>query len=170
MISNLKPQTSTKLNLKPLLTGLLLLFIFFVGYIREAVFLVINSVYKDQKFPYNYAYITPPDFLYQWNETTLLYLKWGLTLFFSLTFTGLTLGLIHYYFKIKKYDKFTLLIYGILILFAAIVSIIGIIINSFDSVYTLSRFIIGLVQSPLISLVLFVLFYFISNQYKIKQA
>lgn len=152
------------------LTGLLLLFIFFVGYIREAIFLVINSVYREIPFPYNPAYIEPPEFLYQWSESTLLYLKWGLTLFFSLIFSALTLWLIHYYFKIKKYNKFTLLIYGTLILFAAIVSIVGILINSFDSVYTLSRFIIGLVQSPLISLVLFVLFYFISNQYKTKHA
>ncbi len=150
------------------LTGLLLLFIFFVGYIREAIFLIINSVYKNNEFPYNTAYITPPSFLYQWSETTLLFLKWGLTLFFSLTFTALTLWLIHSYFKNKKYNKFTILIYGTLILFAAIVSMVGILTNSFDSVYTLSRFIIGLVQSPLISLVLFVLFYFISNQYKTK--
>ena len=142
------------------LTGLLLLFIFFVGYVREAIFLVINSVYKDQGFPYNSAYITPPDFLYQWNETTLLYLKWGLTLFFSLTFTGLTLWLIHYYYQNKKFNLFTLVIYGSLILFASTVSIVGVLINNFDSVYTLSRFIVGLVQSPLISLVLFVLFYF----------
>lgn len=142
------------------LTGLLLLFIFLVGYIREAIFLVINSVYRETPFPYNPAYIKPPEFLYQWSETTLLYLKWGLTLFFSLTFTALSLWLIHSYFKNKKYNKFTLLIYGTLILFAAIISIVGILINNFDSIYTLSRFIIGLVQSPLISLVLFVLFYF----------
>lgn len=159
-----------KKTYQPFITGLFLLFIFLIGYLREAIFLVINAVYEKKEFPYNSAYITPPDFLYQWSDTTLLYLKWGLTLFFSLIFTGLTLWLIHYYFKIKKYNQFTILIYGTLILFAAIISIIGIIINSFDNVYTLSRFVIGLVQSPLVSLVLFTLFYFISSQHKTKHA
>ena len=154
----------TKKKYQQFLTGLLLLFIFFVGYIREAIFLVINSVYRDISFPYNPAYIQPPEFLYQWSEATLLYLKWGLTLGFSLLFTALSLWLIHYYYQNKKFNLFTLVIYGTLILFASVVSFIGIVTNNFESVYTLSRFVIGLVQSPLISLVLFVLFYFKSTQ------
>lgn len=148
------------------LTGLLFLIIFFIGYVREAIFLTINAVYHKNAFPYNSAYITPPDFLYQWDKTALFYLKWGLTLFFSLIFMGLTLWIIHYYFNTKKYNKFTLLFYGSLILLASTLSIFGMLSNSFEYVYTPSRFIIGLVQSPLISLVLFVLFYFISNKPK----
>ena len=132
-------------------------------------FLVINSVYNNAPAPYNTAYITPPDFLYHLTTSTLMNLKWGLTLLFSIAFGLSTLLLVHYYFKNKQFNKVTIIVYTVLIFISFLISLIGILFNSFETLYTISRFIVGLVQSPLISLVLFVLFHFKSkNQDNIK--
>lgn len=145
-------------------TGIFIL-LFFIGYLREAVFLTLNSVYNNNPFPYNTAYIKPPDFLYQWNESSLYYLKWSLTIGFSFVFAATALLLVHFYFKNHHFNKITIFIYLILIILSTLVSFTGLITNSFDTLYAISRFIIGLVQSPLIALVLFVLFYFKITNY-----
>ncbi len=146
--------------IKNSITSLLIIFIFLLGYFREMTFLVINSVYNQTPPPYNTAYITPPQFLFQLSNTYLLNLKWGFTLFFSIVFGLSTVLLIHYYFKNKQYNRITILVYISLIVVSTLISVFGIIFHYFETVYTISRFLIGLVQSPLISLVLFVLFYF----------
>ena len=146
--------------IKNSLTSLLVIFIFLLGYVREMIFLVINSVYHKAPPPYNTAYITPPEFLYQLTTSTLINLKWGFTLLFSIFFGLSTLLLIHYFFRNKQFNIITIIVYTVLIFISFLISLIGILFNSFETLYTISRFIVGLVQSPLISLVLFVLFYF----------
>lgn len=146
--------------IKNTITSLIVLFIFLLGYLREMTFLVINAVYHRTPPPYNTAYVTPPDFLYELSSANLLNLKWGLTLIFSILFGLSSLLLINYFFKNKRFNVIILVVYAVLISLSFLVSLIGIIINNFEAVYTLSRFIIGLVQSPIISMVLFVLFYY----------
>lgn len=146
-------------------TSLFVLLIFSLGYLREMTFLVINSVYNNTPAPYNTAYITPPEFLYHLTTNTLMNLKWGLTLLFSIVFGLSTLLLVHYYFKNKQFNKIIILVYSSLIVVSTLISVFGIIFHYFETVYTISRFLIGLVQSPLISLVLFVLFYFKSKNH-----
>lgn len=146
--------------LKNIIAGVLIILLFVVGYFRETVFLVINSVINKTPYPYNTSYIKPPSFLYQYTENELIIVKWLLTFGFSVLFLILALVLFHFYFKNNKFNFLTIFIYVILIFISSVVSIFGLIFNNFDGVYTLSRFLIGLVQSPLIPLVLFVLFYF----------
>lgn len=138
---------------------LLILIIFFIGYIREATFLVINSVLNGYSFPYNSAYITPPDFLYQLNSTEIIIFKWLMTLFFSIVFTLLCLFLINTFYKNKNYNKIVILFYVIFILVAFVISALGILINQFEALYLVSRFLIGILHSPLVPLAMFTLFY-----------
>lgn len=145
---------------KNIIAGVFIILLFVVGYFRETVFLVINSVINKNPYPYNTSYITPPSFLYEYTDRSLILLKWLLTFGFSILFMLLALGFLHFYFRTKKYNQFTIIIYLVLIAISGLVSIFGIIFNNFDDVYTLSRFLIGLVQSPLIPLALFVLFYY----------
>jgi hypothetical protein len=133
---------------------------FLVGYFREAIFLVINSVIHNNPFPYNSVYLKPPDFLYEINIQHLLQLKWFLTVAFSLLFMGLTVGLVHFYFKNAKYNKLVISVYILLLSVSGIITSLGLVTGYFEDVYTFSRFIVGLAQSPLTTLVLFVLFYF----------
>lgn len=131
-----------------------------VGYLRETAFLVINSVLHNYPFPYNRSYVTPPKFLYTYSDDTLLTIKWVLTFLFSVIFFGFAILLFNFYFKNKSFNKITFRIYFSLLVSSFILSMVGILSNSFDETYSISRFIIGLAQSPLIPLVLFVLFYF----------
>ncbi|OFY86482.1 MAG: hypothetical protein A3K10_12370 [Bacteroidetes bacterium RIFCSPLOWO2_12_FULL_31_6] len=146
--------------LKNSITVLFLVLIFFVGYIRETIFLVINAVLNKYPFPYNSSYVTPSHFLYNLSNAKLVILKYILTFCFSLLFFSLTILLVHFYFKNKGYNKLTLWFYAFLIGFSFLLSIIGILFNNFIDTYTFNRFIIGLAQTPLLPLVLFVLFYF----------
>jgi hypothetical protein len=146
--------------IKNIFAGGFVILLFILGYLRETIFLVINSVLKDYPFPYNRSYITPPAFLYDYNESSLLMLKWTLTFVFSALFAVLTLLFIHFYFNNKVYNKITLRIYIMLVGVSLLLSLIGMAFNTFDETYAVSRFVIGLAQYPLIPLILFVLFYF----------
>ncbi len=149
---------------KNTIAGAVIVLLFFIGYIRESVFLIINSVLKKYQFPYNASYITPPNFLYGYSDKTLITLKWALTFGFSVLFALFALLLVNFYFRDKTYNIITIRIYLSLIIISFLLSVIGIIFKTFDETYTISRFIIGLAQYPLIPLVLFVLFYFKSKQ------
>lgn len=147
-------------NFKNSLAAVFLVIIFFIGYLRETFFLVLNSVLNRYPFPYNNSYVSPPDFLYSYNSQTLITVKWLLTFGFSIVFFIVSLVLIHFYFKNRSFNKITVWAYLFLIGISFSIAGFGILLGNFDETYALSRFIIGLVQSPLIPLVLFVLFYF----------
>ena len=146
---------------KKILVTLLFIVIFCLGYIRESFFLVINTVIYDYPFPYNASYIKPPDFLYKMGSTGLISMKWVLTFLFSILFMGVTLLIVNLYFKYKRYNIATFFIYCILLIIAFLIALIGYFID-YNGFYTISRLIAGLLQSPILSIFLFVAFY-ISN-------
>lgn len=148
------------------LAAVFFLIIFFVGYIRETIFLVINAVLFKSPFPYNTSYVTPPSFLYNISPEKLVYLKWVLTIGFSSIFFALSILLINFYFKNKGNNKLTIWVYVFLVGASFLLSAIGIVFKNFIETYTFNRFIIGLAQSPLVPLVLFVMFYFKSKMEK----
>lgn len=147
-------------NLKNTLAAVFLIIIFFIGYLRETIFLVLNSVLNKYPFPYNNSYVSPPDFLYSFSSQTLITVKWVLTFGFSIVFFMGSSILIHFYFKNRSFNKITIWTYLFLVGVSFVIAVFGILLGNFDETYALSRFVIGLVQSPLIPLVLFVLFYF----------
>ncbi len=149
-----------KNNLKNTLAAVFLIIIFFIGYLRETIFLVLNSVLNKYPFPYNNSYVSPPNFLYSYSSQTLITVKWVLTFGFSIVFFMVSWVLIHFYFKNRSFNKITIWAYLFLVGVSFLTAALGIVLGNFDETYTLSRFVIGLAQSPLIPLVLFVLFYF----------
>ncbi len=148
---------------KKIITGILLIIAFSIGYIRETSFLIINNVLSGYELPNTPSYLQPPSYLYEMNTSNLISLKWGLTFFFSLVFTVLTLLIIHVYFKTKSYNRITIAIYSILFFVAFLIALIGIILGQLNSLYTISRFIAGLLQYPLLSLIIFTFFYFFNR-------
>ncbi len=131
-----------------------------MGYVRETIFLVINSVLYQYDFPYNRSYVTPPNFIYDCSIDYLVGLKWALTVLFSLAFMGMLLWLIKIYFTQKRLYAYTLLIYGIFFSVSLIFISMGYVIGEVNSIYPIARFFMGLAQSPLTILILFVVFYF----------
>jgi len=157
-----------KKGLKNSIAALLLVIIFFLGYIRETSFLILNTVINNYPFPYNASYVSPPNFLYSFNNQTLIAVKWGLTFGFSVIFFLMSFILINFYFKNKNFNKITSWAYLFLVGVSFLIALLGIIMGSFDETYALSRFFIGLAQSPLVPLVLVVLFYF-KNKVEIEE-
>jgi len=138
----------------------ILLVVFFIGYIRETIFLVINSVIFNYDFPYNRSYVNPPEYLLNKSTEYLVNVKWFLTILFPLIFLGILIGIIKYYFNNKRYIKYSLVIYFTLFFISFILFALGFLFNNYDFVYPITRFFMGLAQSPLTILVLFVVFYF----------
>lgn len=151
------------LLLKKSVTVFLFLICFAIGYARETIFLVINTVIHDYPVLNNTSYLTPPEFLYNIDPQQLMSAKWILTFIFSIIFMSITLLIINFYFKSKTFNKITLIINFTLFVFALIISLIGISTNHFDEFYPISRFIAGLLQSPLLTFAIFTLLYFINK-------
>jgi len=149
--------------IKNTITGFSILIIFLLGYLRELVFLTINAVVDKVPFPYTRAYLKPPNFLYDLSPSFLFYLKWGLTFIFSLLFCLFTLLLVNFYFKSKSFNKLTIITYAVLFICSLFISLLGFLFDQFNSFYTISRVIAGLLQYPLLSLIIFTMFYFIKK-------
>lgn len=145
---------------KNIIAFVIFILIAFLGYCRELIFLTINAVLSKAPFPYSTSYVKPPIFLYSYNSSSLLKLKWGLTLAFSILFCFSTYALIKFYFRDKKANKLVLVTYGFFFFISLLIAVIGILFNIFNDLYPISRFISGLLQSPLSSIILFILFYF----------
>lgn len=150
--------------MKNFIATLFIVILFIIGYLRETFFLVVNSVLNRNSYPFNTAYIEPPKFLYQLSANYLLVLKSFLTIFFAMIFGVITYFFINYYFQNKSYNLIVVKIYTALIVLALLFSLVGLILNRFDFFYTISRFIIGLAQYPLLPLILFVLFFYKTHQ------
>ena len=145
---------------KNILTTLFFILLFILGYIRETLFLVVNSVLLKYPFPYNRSYITPPEFLQNLTPDELISIKWLSTFGFSALFCFATAFLIHYYFKRKLFLKITFLLYIGITCFSGTSMLLGYMLNDYNYFYPLARFLMGLLQYPLFSLILFVLFYY----------
>lgn len=145
---------------KPIQLTALLLLIFFVGYYREIFFLVINSVINGEPYPYNVFYIQAPDFLNQLSPSFLITLKWGLTFLFSAVLMLLTILVVQIYFSTQKYFKLVFSIYGLICIVAIVFYAVGLLFNILESTYPITRYLIGLPQSPLLCFLVFIVVYF----------
>jgi hypothetical protein len=145
---------------KPIQLTALLLLIFFVGYYREIFFLVINSVVNGDPYPYNVFYIQAPVFLKQLSHSFLITLKWGLTFLFSAVLMLLTILVVQIYFSTQKYFKLVVSIYGLICIVAIVFYAVGLLFNISESTYPITRYLIGLPQSPLLCFLVFIVVYF----------
>ncbi len=155
-------------TVKKILTLFSFILLFIIGYIRESIFLVINSVLNNYPFPYNPSYIPPPEYLYSLTTQELINLKWFFTLVFSLLFMLLSWLIIHFVFNSKTYNKIVIYIYTFFISISFLIAGIGILFNCFEILYTPSRFIVGIIQSPLLVIILFSLFFLLNQNEKMN--
>ena len=151
---------------KNIVTAIAFVIMLFIGYIRETIFLVLNSVLYDYPFPYNRSYTEPPAFLMEWSDQTIVNVKWLLTFGFSVLFMFLTALIIRFYFKNKRFSLLTVLLYVSIICFSGLLIVVGYGLNINKTMYPIARFLMGMVQYPLFSLVLFCLFYFSNKSIK----
>ena len=137
-------------TVKAIIVLLLLVAIFFLGYVRNFIFVTINAqtaaAYYHDTRPAVEGFM---HFLASKDYSSLIYLKKVLTLlFFFLFFITSTLTL-YFVFREALYVKICLALYGFLLLSAGIIVGLGIIIPSFYlHAYNISRNIMHITQSP----------------------
>jgi len=143
----------------------LLLLILLSGFGREYVMVNINWVIKHLTLGapnYAQAFFNP---LLSWDVRELDLLKWILTIVFTVYFLILTYILIKTLFPEEKtYHKITLLSYSLLVLAAGVVFVIGFITKTGKELYSTVRTLMGVAQSFLPLMVLYLLFKFMPNK------
>jgi hypothetical protein len=93
-------------------------------------------------------------FLERFSYYSLYYIKWILTLFFSLLFMGLSLLIIRVFYGSVNYTRWTLFAYAALFILAALFFCGGYLINHWERGYIFARFLMGIAQGPIPLMVL----------------
>ena len=144
------------LNKKFAFLGLLLLLL--LTYFRENFLLEINASLASDVFHRSNSYWLS-DFFKNMTNDFLVRWKWGLTVFFSLLMSIVTLLSLYVWFKSISVLKIVGIFYFCLLFVLCLFAIIGYLTHSFNDIYFVLRKIVGVVQSPLPFFAFFTLFY-----------
>jgi hypothetical protein len=133
--------------------------VFIIGYIRELIFVHINFqrtqvYYHETDLDYNYTFPGILLFLKKLDYAQLTQLKWILTVLFYLIYFGITYLLISAIFKNKTYNLITIASHLVFFLIAGIFYLVGVFTGKGLEGYTLSREFMGILQSPLLLMIL----------------
>ncbi len=141
--------------------ALLLILIILSGFGRDYIMVNINWIIKHLTLGapnYAQSFFNP---LLHWSHSKLILLKWGLTFVFTTYFFVLTYYTIQLIFNNDKvFLNYVKGFYMILIIIAAIIYGLGYIFNSVDLVYTSTRTIMGVLQSFVPLMMLYLIFKF----------
>lgn len=129
-----------------------------VGYFREYFFVHLNNVMFQKYYNTTSELATPKalNFFYSYSYNSLYYSKYFFTTLSFLLFFGLN------FFTVKKlinqpiFNRAVLIAYLLMLVIAAVSMLIGYFINHRlqNDEYTLSRWLMGIAQSPIICLIL----------------
>ena len=115
--------------------------------------LLLNPIKSKGNFDYYYSHESL-SFVYQIDESHLKILKWVITITSILIFTVLDLG-IFWWFKVERpLYKYYFMLSGTLLFIGASVYALGVFTQQLNVFYPISRGILGVLQSPVLSLVL----------------
>jgi len=144
------------LNKGATLLGLLLLLL--LTYFRENFLLEINASLASDALDRSQSYWLS-GFFKNMTQDILIKWKWGLTMFFSVIMTFVTLLSLYFWYQSVQLLKIVGLLYLILFALVFLIALIGYLTSSFDVIYFILRKILGIVQSPLPFFAFFALFY-----------
>jgi hypothetical protein len=126
-----------------------------LGFFREFVFLNINEQMRVAYYNSPDSHLSPAlSFLENFGYNTLYYLKWPLTLVFAALFCTLAVFVIRIGFATRQYTRLVILAFAGVFMLGALLFMAGWLFNSNATVYDLSRFLAGLVESPVLLLML----------------
>lgn len=140
-----------------LLFALSVVYFILLGLYREHLFVNIN--YQIAKIFYNnsFDYSLPADmkFLESFSSNTLYWGKFPLTLLFSLLYFVPSYYIIRRYYNKTTYNRITVYAYASVFALSLAVFGFGYFTRFYYDCYLLSRFLMGIVQSPLLLMILF---------------
>lgn len=132
-----------------------------IGFLRGYIFGNVNWIYltlvNGRMNGARYEFY----FLLEWTPHQLVILKWCLTALFSALFFMLTYLFIQIAFQSKTCNRITIFSYAALAVAALFVYIIAVVTNTIPLLYGVVRTIMGIVQSFMPLMVLYLLFRFL---------
>lgn len=142
----------------------------FVGYFREKFFVEYNYMMyakyynKSLDFPFSASVSAFSGY----NYSTLYYLKYLFTFLSLIIFAGLSFLSVKYILNEKKLLKWVIYSYVLLLTLAGLSMLFGYIVNQRlqDDEYTLSRWLVGIAQSPIITVVILASHQLLTQQIK----
>ncbi|MEO9530963.1 MAG: hypothetical protein ABJG68_05610 [Crocinitomicaceae bacterium] len=139
---------------------LLTVIIVLLGFIRGYLFGNINWVYKTLTEGRMNQARDEFHFLLDWDPSNIVILKWVLTIIFIGLFSLLSYLIIKIYFKNPTYSRITLLLFAGIFLGSGLLLTIGKLFGISNDIYHIVRTLMGLGQSFMPLMILFILFKF----------
>ncbi len=126
-----------------------------VGFFRDAVFMNLNSQLYKLYFK-NYEYTLPNwlSFFETWPYMRLYYFKYILTAFFVVLYLILSIISVNIFTGDAKNIKWVFYAYGIVLVLSLITYLGGYLFNNFPKGFLFTRNLLGLLQSPFITMII----------------
>jgi hypothetical protein len=139
--------------------------IILLGFLRLYLFENINHQLAFIYYENEVSYVTEElSFIADYSYDTLMSVKWLLTIFFTIGYLALTLGIINILFSNKEFIHITLLIFSLIVFASFLLYFIFGFFNESALGYRLARFCMGVVQSPLPLMILIPAFKLADNK------
>lgn len=143
---------------------LLVVLIVLLGFLRDYLFLNINWIYLNLTTGRPNQALREFHFLLNWEVASIEKLKWFLTVLFTLLFLLNTWLVIHLAFKKKFFNLITLGLFGLLFAVSGVLYLVAYFSDSMRDLYGIIRTLMGMAQSFMPLMILFVLFKFLPVQ------
>lgn len=135
------------------------------GFFREYLFLNINEQIRVTYYQVNDTHVDPPlQVLARFSYSELYYGKWLLTLVFAAIMAGLTALIVKWWFRKKELVRIGLLVYGFVFGLSFIFFLIHAFFPTLEGSYAISRFLVGMTETPLLSVLLIAAFTLVNKQ------
>ncbi len=143
--------------LKKIIPAILIILI--VGYFREIIFVHVNLqrsqlYFNETDKDYGYEFPTWLQFLKHMTYEELNNMKWIMTLAYFMFYFAIAYFLVRSIFKNKNYNKITIAVHVIFFISAGVSYIVGYLTGKGLEGYTLSRALMGILQSPVLIMLL----------------
>lgn len=126
-----------------------------LGFFREFVFLNINEQMRVTYYKVGDSHVSPIlSGLQHFSYAELYYGKWPLTLLFAVAFAALAASIVRVALQTRTYSRWIWIAYGSVFLLGALVFLVGNMLGNAAITYDLARFLAGMVESPLLLLML----------------
>lgn len=144
-----------KLQKKSVFLLLLIICLLLLGFYRDFVFKNINALIQSHELNIGFSMPSHLSVFDNFEYNTLIKIKWILTFAFSAFYLITSIITINILFKNKKYIRITIGVYIALILVSAIFMTLGYFLpTTSKNMYSFSRYLMGMAQSPLVLMIL----------------
>jgi hypothetical protein len=151
-------NTAVSVKIKVLILAVLIVLL---GFVRDYFFMNINWIYMNLTNGRPNQALDEFHFLLNWTPAEINQLKWVLTFLFTAAFFILTYLVIRIQFESKTYNKITLIVYLLIVSAALGLYFLSFVFGLSDNLYGVIRTLMGIAQSFMPLMILYILFKFL---------